>query len=76
MDSVGDAMVVAPIFSVLNWCIGLAFYVRLGLSALGLGFLLAFLSRWLVDAILCAMFMSALGTFAQGFVLGGRAHHV
>ena len=97
VDSVGDAMVVATIFGVLNWCIGLGLFVLLGLGTLGLGFLLAFLSRWLVDAVLlritaalsprlriksfgwavlCAMFMSALGTLAQWFVLGGRAHRL
>lgn len=49
---VGGALAVAAIFGVLNWLIGWLLFVVIGLGTLGLGFLLAFLTRWIVNAIL------------------------
>ncbi len=48
----GGALLVGAIFGVLNWLLGHVLFVMIGLGTLGLGFLLAFLTRWLVDAIL------------------------
>jgi putative membrane protein len=48
----GGALAVAAIFGVLNWLIGWLLFVVIGLGTLGLGFLLAFLTRWIVNAIL------------------------
>jgi putative membrane protein len=48
----GGAVAVAAIFGVLNWLIGWLLFVVIGLGTLGLGFLLAFLTRWVVNAIL------------------------
>src|SRR5258708_4020222 len=80
------AVLVAAIFGILNWSIGYVLFVLIGIGTLGIGFLLAFLTRWIVDALLlkmtagltdklqiksfgwamlAAMFMSAIGTFAQ-----------
>jgi len=46
------ALLVAALFGVINWLIGWLLFVLLGIVSLGIGFLLAFLTRWLVNAIL------------------------
>jgi putative membrane protein len=46
-----DAIIVAAIFGTLNWAIGWLLFVLIGIGTLGLGFLLAFLARWLATAI-------------------------
>lgn len=46
------AALVAALFGVINWLIGWLLFVVIGIASLGLGFLLAFLTRWLVNAIL------------------------
>lgn len=45
------AMLVAALFGVINFFIGWLLFVAIGFGTLGLGFLLAFITRWLVDAI-------------------------
>jgi putative membrane protein len=47
-----DAVVVAAIFGVLNFLLGWLLYVIIGIATLGIGFLLSFLLRWVVNAIL------------------------
>ena len=97
IGGVKDALVVAAIFGILNWAVGFVLFVVIGMSTLGLGFLLAFITRWIVDAILlkvtdamtdrisirsfgsaflCAMFMSAIGTFAQYLLIRDSVHHI
>jgi putative membrane protein len=46
------ALLVAGLFGVINWMIGWLLFVIIGVASLGIGFLLAFLTRWLVNAIL------------------------
>ena len=46
------AIFVAAIFGVLNLLLGWLIFVVLGVATLGLGFLLAFITRWIVNAIL------------------------
>ncbi|MBN1961924.1 MAG: phage holin family protein [Deltaproteobacteria bacterium] len=48
----GSAIVVAAIFGLLNWLLGWLFFVAIGLGTLGIGFLLAFITRWIVNAIM------------------------
>lgn len=48
----GGAAFVAALFGVINWLIGWLLFGLIGIASLGLGFLLAFLTRWLVNAIL------------------------
>jgi putative membrane protein len=48
----GSAAVVAAVFGIINWLIGWLLFVLLGVVSLGLGFLLAFITRWIVNAIL------------------------
>ena len=46
------AVWVAAVFGLINWLIGWLLFVVIGVASLGLGFLFAFLTRWLVNAIL------------------------
>ena len=46
------AALVSAIFGVINWLIGWLLFVLLGIVSLGLGFLLAFITRWIANAIL------------------------
>jgi putative membrane protein len=46
------ALRVSALFGVINWFIGWLLFVVLGVMSLGIGFLLAFLTRWIVNAIL------------------------
>ena len=48
---VGGAILVAALFGVLNFLIGWFLFVIIGLGTLGLGFALAFITRWIVDAL-------------------------
>jgi len=42
---------VAALFGVLHWLLGWLLFVILGIATLGIGFLLAFITRWVVGAI-------------------------
>lgn len=48
----GSAVVVAAIFGVLNYLLGWLLFGLIGIATLGLGFLLAFVTRWVVNALL------------------------
>jgi len=48
----GTAVLVAAVFGILNLLIGWFLFFVIGLGTLGLGFILAFITRWIVDAIL------------------------
>jgi putative membrane protein len=47
----GGALIVAALFGILNALIGWLFFVAIGVVTLGLGFLLAFVTRIVVNAI-------------------------
>lgn len=49
---VPSVVLVAALFGVLNFLLGGIFFWVIGLATLGIGLLLAFLTRWLVDAII------------------------
>lgn len=48
---IGGALLTAALFGALHWAIGWFFFVVIGIATLGLGFLLAFITRWIVSAI-------------------------
>jgi putative membrane protein len=48
----GSVLIVAAIFGVLNLAIGWFFFLVIGIGTLGIGFLLMFITRWIVDAII------------------------
>lgn len=52
VNGFGGAIKAAAIFGILNWLLGRFIFVVLGIATLGIGFFLAFLTRWLVMAIL------------------------
>jgi putative membrane protein len=47
-----DAIVVAAVFGSLNFLLGWLFFIVIGIATLGIGFLLFFLTRWVVNAIM------------------------
>ena len=47
-----DAVVVAAMLGVVNFFIGWILFVIIGLVTLGLGFLFAFVTRWIVNSII------------------------
>ena len=51
----GGALVTAAVFGILNALIGWFIFAVLGIASLGLGFLLAFVTRWVVNALLLLM---------------------
>lgn len=52
VKSMGGAILVAAIFGVLNALLGWLLFAIIGIATLGIGFLLAFITRWIVNAIL------------------------
>jgi putative membrane protein len=50
--SLGDAIVVAAVFGVVNFLLGTLLYYVLGIATLGIGFLLSLLTHWIVNAVL------------------------
>ena len=50
--SFGAAIWVAALFGVLNFLIGWLFFVVFTVFTLGIAFLLAFITRWIIDAII------------------------
>lgn len=46
------AVVVSALFGLLSWALGHLLFFIIGIGTLGLGFLLAFLTRWIVMALL------------------------
>jgi len=51
VEGVGGAMTVALLFGLINWAIGWLLFGLIGIGTLGIGFLLAFATRWVVNAI-------------------------
>ena len=48
----GDAVVVAAVFGIVNFLLGTILYWALGIMTLGIGFLLSIVTHWIVNAIL------------------------
>ena len=47
-----SAIWVAAVYGLLDWALGRVFFHLISLGTLGLGYLLTFLTRWLVKAVL------------------------
>jgi putative membrane protein len=52
VKSFGSAILVAAIFGVLNFFLGWLFFVVFTIATLGLAWLFAFITRWIINAIL------------------------
>lgn len=48
----GNTLIVAALFGVLNFLLGWFFYTVLAIGTLGLALLLSFITRWIVNAII------------------------
>lgn len=72
--SFGGAIVVAAIFGLLNFFLGWLFFTVLAIATLGIGLLLAFITRWVVNAILLVItdkISDSLDIDGFGWALGG-----
>lgn len=64
----GSALGVAAVFGILNWALGWLFWTVFTVGTLGLALLLAFITRWIIDAILLKMTDALLDGFkVRGF---------
>lgn len=61
---VGGALIVAALFGLLNVAVGWLLFVAIGIGTLGLGFVLAFVTRWIVDAILLKLVDAISGSIS------------
>lgn len=52
VKSFGSAIIVAAIFGVLNFLLGWLFFVIFTIATLGIALLLAFITRWVINAII------------------------
>jgi putative membrane protein len=55
VKSFGGAVLVAAIFGVLNALLGWLFFTVFAVATLGVAVLLAFITRWIIDAILLSI---------------------
>jgi putative membrane protein len=69
-----SAILVAALFGVLNFLIGWLFFVVFTVATLGIAWLLAFVTRWIIDAIILKIVDSVsdrLTIDGFGWALGG-----
>jgi putative membrane protein len=52
VKSFGDAFLVSALFGVLNFFLGWLFFTVFTVATLGLAWLLAFITRWIINAII------------------------
>lgn len=52
IKGIGGALKAAALFGILNWAIGWLIYAVIGVASLGIGFVLSFITRIVVNAIL------------------------
>jgi putative membrane protein len=74
VKSFGSAIIVAAVFGILNFLLGWLFFVVLTIATLGLAWLLAFITRWIINAILLVItdkFTDRLTIDSFGWALGG-----
>jgi len=74
LKSFGSAFGVAAIFGILNFFLGWLFFVVFAVGTLGIALLLAFLTRWIINAILLKItdaISEALKIDSFGWALGG-----
>jgi putative membrane protein len=72
--SIGSAIIVAAIFGVLNFLLGWLLFATLTVVTLGIAWLLAFITRWIIDAILLLLtrnLTDRLRIDSFGWALGG-----
>jgi putative membrane protein len=74
VKSIGSAVLVAAIFGVLNFLLGWLLFAIFTVATLGLAWLLAFITRWIINAILLKLtdrLTDHLTIDGFGWALGG-----
>ena len=74
VKSPGSALVVAALFGVLNFLLGWLFFAVFTVATLGLAWLLAFITRWIINAIILKItdaLTDKLTLDSFGWALGG-----
>ncbi len=74
VKSFGSAIVVAAIFGILNFLLGWLFFTIFTIATLGIAWLLAFITRWIINAILLKItdaVTDRLTIDSFGWALGG-----
>jgi len=74
VKSFGSALLVAAIFGVLNFLLGWLLFALLTVVTLGIAWLLAFITRWIINAILLMLtdrLTDHLKVDGFGWALGG-----
>jgi len=74
LKSFGSAIVVAALFGVLNFLLGWIFFVIFTIATLGIALLLAFITRWIINAIILKIvdaLTDHLTIDSFGWALGG-----
>ena len=74
VKSFGSALLVAAIFGVLNFLLGWLLFALLTIVTLGIAWLLAFITRWIINAILLMLtdrLTDHLKVDSFGWALGG-----
>jgi putative membrane protein len=65
---VGGALLISAVYGVASWLIGWLFFVAIGIATLGIGFLLAFVTRVVVSAIMLKLTDALTGSLEiRGF---------
>ena len=74
VKSFGSAVIVAALFGLLNFVLGRVLFFLLAIVTLGIAWLLAFITRWIIDAILLVLtdrLTDHLRIDGFGWALGG-----
>jgi putative membrane protein len=74
VKSFGSALLVAAIYGVLNFLLGWLLFAVFAIATLGLAWLLAFITRWIINAILLVLtdrLTDRLKVDSFGWALGG-----
>ena len=73
VDGFGPALGVAALFSLLNFLFGWIVFILIGIGTLGIGFILFFVTIWIVNAIMLSVTDAMLDSFeidGFGWALG------
>jgi putative membrane protein len=52
VNGLGGAAAAAAVFGILNWLLGKALFIAFGIVTLGIGFVLFFVTAWVVNVVL------------------------
>ncbi len=74
VKSFGSAIIVAALFGILNFLLGWLLFAVFAIATLGIAWLLAFITRWIIDAIMLMVtdrLTDHLKVDSFGWALGG-----